>query len=104
MCDSRMWTLKLVTCGRLTHIKTSFSFPIYLKMGTFPPSKQCSETKNGKKVQYFFQFFFQVKNIVAETFHGDNTTMESQRLNSIQESEYTNHISFYFICIFVCQV
>ena len=37
-----------------------------------------------------------------EIFHDDNTTttVESQRLNSIQESEYTNQISFCFICIF----
>ena len=43
--------------------------------------------------------FFQVKNIVAKISHGDNTTVESHSLNRIQESEYTNKISFYFICI-----
>ena len=37
MCGSRMRTFKIITYDRLTHIETSFSFPIYLKWGYFPP-------------------------------------------------------------------
>ena len=79
-----MWTLKFITYDFLTHIKTSFSYRMYLKM---------------VKKSSFFKVCSQVKNIVAEIFHGDNTTVESQRLNCIQESEYTSQIYFYFICI-----
>ena len=38
MSGSRMWTLKFITSDRSTHIKTVFSFPIYLKLGPFSPS------------------------------------------------------------------
>ena len=38
MSGSRMWTLKFITSDRLTHSKTVFSFPIYLKLGPFTPT------------------------------------------------------------------
>ena len=38
MNGCRMRTLKFVTSDRLPHIKTVFFFPIYLKLGPFPPS------------------------------------------------------------------
>ena len=39
---------------------------------------------------------------MAKIFHGDNTTVELQRLNRIQECEYTNQIFFYPICKLFC--
>ena len=49
----RMGGLKFITCDRLIHIKTPFSSPIYLKMGTFSPVNSVLKLKNGKKVKFF---------------------------------------------------